>query len=96
VGSEENFQSPLVSTDEFAGLEEVVHLAAGGESPMLLSHQEVFHEFMTDKAKGEPARALLEETLVRTTEKCAQLMGVDNRDVTFLGSASDGIRIDDR
>jgi len=91
VGSEENFQSPLVNTDEFAGLEEVVHLAAGGESPMLLSHQEVFHEFMTDKAKGEPARALLEETLVRTTEKCAQLMGVDNRDVTFLGSASDGI-----
>jgi len=80
-----------VSTDEFAGLETVVHLAAGGESPMLLSHQEVFHEFMKDKAKGEPARALLEEALVRTTEKCAQLMSVESRDVTFLGSASDGI-----
>jgi len=91
VDTDDKSLSALVSTDEFAGLETVVHLAAGGESPMLLSHQEVFHEFMKDKAKGEPARALLEEALVRTTEKCAQLMSVESRDVTFLGSASDGI-----
>ena len=91
MSTEGRSQSALISTDEFAGLEEVVHLAAGGEYPMLLSHQDVFYSFMTDKAKGEPARALLEETLIQTTEKCAQLMGANNRDITFLGSASDGI-----
>jgi hypothetical protein len=41
---------------DFVGLGNTIHLAAGGETPMLASHRDAIEEFMTDKAAGMPGR----------------------------------------
>jgi selenocysteine lyase/cysteine desulfurase len=84
---------PLIPKNKFYGLENVVHLATGGESPMLKSHTEALHRFMMDKAQGEGARALQAEVMQRTRDKSAQLFSVKPDEITFLSSASDGINL---
>ncbi len=48
----------LIPKSEFIGLETDINLAAGGESPMLKSHQDAIQQFMRDKSRGELARKL--------------------------------------
>jgi len=48
----------LIAKSKFIGLESVTHLAAGGESPMLKSHQQAVEQFMLDKSRGAQAREL--------------------------------------
>ena len=43
----------LVPKSEFIGLENMIQLAAGGETPMLKSHREAVGRFMADKALAE-------------------------------------------
>ena len=81
----------LIDKQEFVGLEQVVHLSAGGETPMLASHRQVFEEFMRDKAGGERARALEADKVEATRALCAELLSAQAEDITFLSSASDGI-----
>ncbi len=81
----------LISRDKFVGLEEVTHLCAGGESPMLKSHEQAFNRFMRDKSMGERTREKQDAVLKTTREQCAQLLSVEVDDVTLLGSASEGI-----
>lgn len=83
----------LISKDKFYGLDDVVHLATGGESPMLKSHQEAITRFMMDKGQGEGARALQAEVKKRAQQKSAQLFSVEPEEITFLSSASDGINL---
>ena len=81
----------LVPKDRFVGLEDFAHLAAGGESPMLKSHHQVFERFMRDKAAGERARTLEAEVMDSARQKSAALFGVEPAHLTFLSSASEGI-----
>lgn len=83
----------LISQDEFVGLDGVVHLSAGGETPMLRSHSEAFGRFTVDKACGEEARARQARVVEDTREQCAKLFSVDAQDLTFLSTASEGINI---
>ena len=83
--------SALIPKSEFIGLEGVAHLAAGGESPMLVTHREAIEQFMRDKARGEFARQLESDVVERTRDKCGLLFGVDADDITFLSNASEGI-----
>ena len=83
----------LLDKKLFEGLDDHVHLSAGGETPMLHSHRDAFEQFMQDKARGEKARSLIHETLLRTREQCGQLLNVDPADVCFLSSTSEGINI---
>ena len=83
----------LLDKNLFEGLDNTVHLSAGGETPMLRSHRDAFEKFMHDKARGEKARSLIHETLLKTREQCAQLFGVDATDISFLSSTSEGINI---
>ncbi len=83
----------LLDKDLFEGLGNAVHLSAGGETPMLHSHRDAFEEFMQHKARGERARSLIHETLLKTREQCAQLFSVDASEITFLSSTSEGINI---
>ncbi|MEM7256317.1 MAG: aminotransferase class V-fold PLP-dependent enzyme [Pseudomonadota bacterium] len=81
----------LIAKSEFLALESVAHLATGGESPMLNSHQRVLQQFLHDKSQGEPARALQHAVFNEAREQCAQLFKVPAHDLTFLSSATEGI-----
>ena len=81
----------LLNKSLFIGLEEVVHLAAGGESPMLKSHRDMLEKFALDKATGETARDLEAEMTEKVRSQCAELLSAKSEDITFLSSASDGI-----
>lgn len=83
----------LIDKSKFTGLESVIHLSAGGETPMLNSHREAFEQFMQDKAMGERARELEAQMMHRTREQCAELFSVATEDLTFVSSASEGINI---
>ena len=83
----------LLNKNHFAGLENIVHLSAGGETPMLHSHREAFENFIRDKGCGERARTLLHDTMLKTREQCGELLNVSASDVSFLSSASEGINI---
>lgn len=83
----------LISQDKFIGLEDIVHLCTGGESPMLKSHQQAVARFLADKVLGEGARARLEATHVRCKEKAARLWHVAPDEITFLSSTSEGINL---
>ena len=83
----------LIAKNEFEGIEQVVHLSAGGESPMLCSHQNAIARFITDKGQGERARALQDEVLQATRKQCADLFSVSAESISLLGSASEGINI---
>jgi len=83
----------LIPKDQFIGLEDVVHLGAGGEVPMLKSHREAVERFFIDKAKGEGGREREDDTARRCKEKVAALFGVDASDIAFLSTSSEGINI---
>ena len=82
---------PLIAKSDFIGLEQVAHLAAGGETPMLKSHRQAVDQFMVDKSRGEKARALEADMVELTREKCARLFSVRPEEITFLSNASEGI-----
>jgi selenocysteine lyase/cysteine desulfurase len=81
----------LIPKSEFVDLDGVTHLCAGGETPMLKSHQQAISRFMADKARGEKARELEASTVEEARRKCAQLFTVAAEDITFLSNASEGI-----
>lgn len=81
----------LIPKSRFVGLDNVAHLATGGESPMLRSHTDVLQQFMQDKSSGEPARDLQAQVMEQARGKCATLFKVPAQDVTFLSSATEGI-----
>jgi len=83
----------LISKEEFIGLSDVVHLCAGGESPMLRSHTDAINRFALDKAMGEVARARQSEVVENVRSYCARLFAVEGRDITFLSTASEGINV---
>jgi len=83
----------LIDKSEFEGIDQVVHLAAGGESPMLRSHQRAVTQFIADKAQGERARSLQEEVLQSTRTMCADLFNVCRENISLVSSASEGINI---
>ena len=81
----------LIAKSEFVGLENVTHLAAGGETPMLKSHRQAIDQFMIDKSCGEKARTLEADMVELARGKCARLFSVNAEEITFLSNASEGI-----
>ena len=79
--------TPLIPKSEFIGLEHKVNLAAGGETPILRSHQNAIDRFFHDKAKGEEARYLEADTVNRTRDLCGQLLSVNPGNITFLSNS---------
>lgn len=83
----------LIPKSQFVGIENVSHLATGGESPMLRSHYDAIDRFFQDKAQGESSRELLEATYQRAKKKMATLLSVEPNEIAFLASASDGVNL---
>ena len=81
----------LVPKRDFIGLEGVVHLAAGGETPLLARHQAAFQRFGADKASGLARREGFDQTHARVRAHLARLLTMQPTDIALLGSASEGI-----
>ena len=83
----------LIPKTEFIGLEEKIHLCAGGESPMLKSHRLAIDQFFKDKALGEASRERMEETVHRCKKKIGVLLGVPSEKIAFISTSSEGINL---
>jgi cysteine desulfurase / selenocysteine lyase len=81
----------LVPKTDFIGLENVVHLAAGGETPLLQQHIAAVARFAADKATGMLGRDRFDETRGRVRMHLARMLGMQPADFALLGSASEGI-----
>ena len=82
---------PLVSPDEFVGLDGLTHLCSGGESPWLKRQAEVFQEFCQLKSSSYRGRDRLFEHLDGCRRKVGTLWNVDSRRISFMPSAAEGM-----
>jgi cysteine desulfurase / selenocysteine lyase len=81
----------LVPKRDFIGLEGIVHLAAGGETPLLARHLAAFERFAADKASGLAGRERFDQTHARVRAHLARMLGMQPTDIALLGSTSEGI-----
>ncbi len=81
----------LVSKSDFTGLDGVVHLVAGGETPLLKRHSAAFEQFAIDKALGLPGRERFEQVRGRVQIRLADMRGMQPGDFAFVGNSSEGI-----
>ena len=82
---------PLVSPDEFVGLEGVTHLCTGGEAPWLGRMEEVYAEFARLKSGGGAGREEIYARGESCRRKIGQLWGVPAGRISFMPSASEGM-----
>ena len=81
----------LIPKTDFIGLEEMTHLCAGGESPMLKSHRAAVEQFFADKALGEGSRHRMDARVSDCREKVGKLLGVPPENVAFISTSSGSI-----
>src|SRR5215207_481004 len=82
--------SALAPKGDFIGVEDGVHLAAGGETPFLKSHVEALTRYALDKSAGMAGRERQFAVYERARERAARLLGCDLDEVAFLSSTSEG------
>ena len=82
---------PLISPDQFVGLEGVTHLCTGGEAPWLKAQEAVYAEFARLKSAGHDGR----EEIYARGERCRARMGelwrVPSERIAFMPSAAEGM-----
>ncbi len=82
---------PLISPDQFVGLEGVTHLCTGGEAPWLKAQEPVYAEFARLKSAGHDGR----EEIYARGERCRSRMGelwrVPSDRIAFMPSAAEGM-----
>ena len=82
---------PLISPDQFVGLEGVTHLCTGGEAPWLKAQEAVYMEFARLKSAGHDGR----EEIYARGERCRSRMGelwrVPSDRIAFMPSAAEGM-----
>ena len=85
--------SPLIIPSEFLGLDNVAHLCAAGEAPMLRSHLDAFTRYSLDKSDGMPGRQRLLDAVDATKEMLAGLVRRPSGDIALLAHASEGVNV---
>ena len=83
--------SDLIPKDEFIGIENIAHLAAGGETPVLAGSVNAVTRFMFDKGIGMPGRDRMFATADRVRHQLARLLGGSAKDVALLWNATAGL-----
>ena len=76
---------------DFIGLEGKVHLATGGEPPLLVAHRAAFERFARDKAQGHPGYWRHWEVVDAVRARLGRWLGLEAGDIALLGNASEGI-----
>jgi selenocysteine lyase/cysteine desulfurase len=83
--------APLIAKSEFIGIEQVAHLAAGGEAPVLASHLGAAGRFLFDKGVGMPGRERMYDVVSDVRAGLGRLLGVAGDDVALLLNAGAGL-----
>jgi cysteine desulfurase / selenocysteine lyase len=76
---------------DFIGLEGKIHLATGGEPPLLGKHREAFERFARDKAEGFDGYWTHWKVADEVRAAVARMARAEPGDVALVGNASDGI-----
>ncbi|MFQ5567649.1 MAG: aminotransferase class V-fold PLP-dependent enzyme, partial [Paracoccaceae bacterium] len=77
--------------NDFIGLQGKVHLASGGEPPLLKAHREAFERFAADKAAGYSGYWRHWEVIDEARARIARWTGLEPGDIALLGNASEAI-----
>jgi selenocysteine lyase/cysteine desulfurase len=83
----------LIPRSAFIGIDNVAHLATGGEAPVLRAHLEAATRFLLDKGDGMPGRERFFTTAARAKAALAHRLSGRPEDIAFLGSASEGLHV---
>lgn len=76
---------------DFIGLEGMVHLATGGEPPLLAAHRRAFELFAADKADGYSGYHRHWDVVAAVRGQVARLTNLEPGDIALIGNASEGI-----
>ena len=76
---------------DFIGIEDRIHLATGGEPPLLVAHRTAFEQFAKDKAGGMLGYANHWNVVDEVRCKLANLFNLSKSDIALIGNASEGI-----
>ena len=76
---------------DFIGLDDKVHLASGGQPPLLKAHRRAFDEFARDKSNGMVGYERHWEVGREVKSLLSQKSNLQAEDFALLGSASEGI-----
>lgn len=85
-----NAELPAPKQD-FIGLDDTIHLATGGEPPLLQAHRQSFEKFAKDKAGGVAGYNAHWQVVDRVREQVAEIMALQAGDIALIGNASEGI-----
>ena len=85
--------SGLVAKSDFFGLEEVAHLAAGGEPPFLRSHLDALRWFAENKSQGMAGRERILDLADATRAKLAQLLSCRPQEIGFPYNVAHGVNM---
>lgn len=77
--------------DDFIGLENAIHLATGGEPPLLRAHRSAFERFAADKAGGLEGYRSHWAVVDEVRAALAALTGLAPQDIALTGNASEAI-----
>ena len=76
----ENRNLPVPRSD-FIGIENIIHLATGGEPPLLARHRNAFEKFAKDKAQGMPGYMRHWEQIEAARWKLADFFTLNPEDI---------------
>jgi selenocysteine lyase/cysteine desulfurase len=82
---------PLISPDEFVGLEGVTHLCVGGEAPWLKAQELVYADFARLKSAGSDGRVEIYARGERCRGRMSLLWNVSPDRIAFMPSAAEGM-----
>ena len=82
---------PLISPDQFVGLEGVTHLCTGGEAPWLKAQEAVYAEFARWKSAGHDGRDEIYARGERCRGRMGELWRVPPDRIAFMPSAAEGM-----
>ena len=76
---------------DFISLDNKIHLATGGEPPLLRRHRDAFEAFAADKARGMDGYANHWRVVDAVRAQLAPMVGLSADEVGLIGNASEGI-----
>ena len=76
---------------DFIGLDNKIHLASGGEPPMLVNHRKAFEDFAKDKSGGMQGYERHWAKVDQVREQVASIIGLSSIDIGLIGNTSEGI-----
>ena len=79
----ENRNLPVPRCD-FIGIENTIHLATGGEPPLLARHRNAFEKFAKDKAQGMPGYMRHWEQVEAARSKLADFFTLNPEDLSLI------------